>query len=235
MSSPSEISRGTAMISARGTITSAMRRSRSPRMFRSMTRSVGEKPVSPAPSSSTSARPARMLLALRPNNVRNTRANQLSPVSRSRWLGSGTGTGRLRVAPPSFDPDGSGSGMADQRAADLSRPIGIRNVEASEDRGLEPFHHLRLLRGPVIIADEVKEPVHGKMREVLRKRLCLHVRFALKRLIRNDNVAEQARLSGRGVSGIDREGQHVGRHILLAPVAIEHAHGLVIAEHDGNR
>jgi len=118
--------------------------------------------------------------------------------------------------------------------ADLSRPIGIRNVEASEDRGLETFHHLRLLRGPVIIADEVKEPVHGKMREVLRKRLCLHVRFALKRLIRNDNVAEQARLSGRGVSGIDREGQHVGRHILLAPVAIEHAHGLVIAEHDGN-
>ena len=50
----------TAMMSARGTITSSTRRSRRPRMFLSIVRSFGEKPVSPAPSSSTSLRSARI-------------------------------------------------------------------------------------------------------------------------------------------------------------------------------
>ena len=84
----------TAMMSARGTMTSPTRRSRRPRMFLSMVLSSGEKPVSPgAHASSTSLRSARIEPGFQPNSARSARANQLSPPSRGRV---GRGTGRLR-------------------------------------------------------------------------------------------------------------------------------------------
>jgi hypothetical protein len=86
MSSPSVMSRCTPMMSARGTMTSEMRRSRSPRMFLSMVRSVGDRSVSPAPSSSTSSRSARMVLGFQPKIARSARASHPSPFSRGASL-----------------------------------------------------------------------------------------------------------------------------------------------------
>ena len=59
--------------------------------------SVGEKPVSPAPSSSTSLRSARMVLGFQPNSARSARVSQPSPLSRATSLGRGTTMGRLGV------------------------------------------------------------------------------------------------------------------------------------------
>ncbi len=103
MSSPNAISRCTAMMSARGTMTSTIRRSRNPRMLLSILRSVGEKPVSPAGVSSTSLRSARMVLGFQPKIARSARASQPSPLSRVAWLGRDTGTGKFRDEPAAAD------------------------------------------------------------------------------------------------------------------------------------
>ncbi len=112
------MSRFTAMMSARGTITSAMRRSRSPRMLRSMVRSMAEKLVSSGVvASSTTWRSARSDPGFHPNSERIARMNQVSDAGR-RISPCCTGTGRLRgscVASPDGScggslTDGSGSG-----------------------------------------------------------------------------------------------------------------------------
>jgi hypothetical protein len=125
MSSPSAISCWTAMMSARGTMTSTTRRSRRPRMFCSMTLSLGEKPVSPAPALRTSVRLARMEPALNPNSTRNAHPNQPSRRSCRTKLVDGSGTGRLRasLAGPSGsgELEGSCSGMGLSNQASGSR------------------------------------------------------------------------------------------------------------------
>ena len=88
----------TAMMSARGTMTSSIRRSRSARMFLSMVRSSGE--------NAGARRRRRFEHVLRgrrgsspifqPNIARASRAKKPSPPSRATSLGRGTGTGRLR-------------------------------------------------------------------------------------------------------------------------------------------
>ncbi len=80
----------------------------------------------------------------------------------------------------------------------------------------------------------MKKTMHCEMREMLRKRLTLHVRLTFRRLIGDHDVAEQARCSTIGFSGIGRKAKHIGRHVLMAPCAVEHAHGRVIGQHDGN-
>ncbi len=85
-------------MSARGTMTSSTRRSRSVRMFRSIVLSSGEKPWPPALPSSTSLRSARIEADFQPNTVRSARASQPSPLLLAGSLGRGTGTGRLRIS-----------------------------------------------------------------------------------------------------------------------------------------
>src|SRR5262249_7085061 len=143
MSSPSAMSRCTPMMSARGTITSMMRRSRSPRMFLSMVRSAGEKPVSPAPSSSTSRRSARMVLDFQRKIARSVRVNQLSELSGATGLGRGSGTGRLRVALGSLELGGSGSGMETRWRCAQRRDLARRAGQGSLFRAfpLQPPRH----------------------------------------------------------------------------------------------
>ncbi len=109
------------MMSARGTMTSTTRRSRSARMFCSMVVSCGEKPWAPAPAASTSLRSARIEFGVfQPNSVRSTRAKKPSPLPLATSLGRGTGTGRLRASfagAESAEPCGSESGMEPERQA----------------------------------------------------------------------------------------------------------------------
>src|SRR5215510_404664 len=184
MSSPSAISRCTAMISARGTMTSATRRSRSPRMFLSIVRSVGEKPVSPAPSSSTSLRLARMVLDRNPRIARSVRLSQPSAFSGATGAGRGTGTGRLRDALGSLGLAGSESGIA-------ARPIGIGYMKPGKDGGFEPFHRVRLVIVGVIVAGEMQKSMHREVRQMMRERLALGARLAFRRLVGDHDVAEQ--------------------------------------------
>src|SRR5262249_2568782 len=182
----------TAMMSARGTMTFMIRRSRSPRMFRSMVRSAGEKPNSPACVSKASLRSARVVLGFQPKIVRSARANQL--FSGAGALGCGTGTGRLRVAPAagSLEPGGSGSGIA-MLAPGVACKVGIGHPELGEDRGFESLHDVGPVVGLVIVAGEMEKSVHRQMRQVMRKRFALGARFTVGGLVRDHDVAEQAR------------------------------------------
>ena len=127
------------------------------------------------------------------------------------------------------------------------RDIGIGHIEPSEDRGFEPFHRLRLVIALVIVADEMQESMHREMREMVREGLALGVRFALRRLVGDHDIAEQARpvaqvglplIPGanrvRYSSGLGRERQHVGRRILAPPIAVERPDRQIIGQHDSN-
>src|SRR5262245_51865223 len=192
MSSPSAISRCTAMMSARGTMTSATRRSRSPRMFLSIVRSVGEKPVSPAPSSSTSLRLERTVLDRSPRIARSVRLSQPSALSGAAGAGAGrgTGTGRLRDALASLELAGSESGIA-------ARTIGVGYIKPGKDGGFEPFHRVRLVILGVIVAGEMQKSMHRQVRQMVRERLAFGARFAFRRLVGDHDVAEQAGSSPR--------------------------------------
>src|SRR5262247_2606158 len=210
MSSPSAMSRCTPMMSARGTITSTMRRSRSPRMFLSMVRSAGEKPVSPAPSSSTSRRSARMVLDFQRKIARSVRVNQLSALSGATWLGRGSGTGRLRVA----------------------LDVGIWHVEPGKDRCFEPFHCSRLVIGRVIVAGEMKESMHREVSEMMRKGFMLGARFTFRRLVGDYDITEQPGCSTSIARFLGGKGQHVGRCVFGTPIAVERPDCRIVGQHD---
>src|SRR5262245_7473379 len=211
MSSPSAMSRCTAMMSARGTMTSATRRSRSPRMFLSIVRSVGEKPVSPAPSSSTSLRLERTVLDRSPRIARSVRLSQPSALSGATGAGRGTGTGRLRDALGSLGLAGSESGMD-------ARTIGIGDIKPGEDGGFEPFHRVRLVILGVIVAGKMQKSMHRQVRQMMRERLALGARLAFRRLVSDHDVAEQAGRAARAARGTGRKRQHIGRAGLAAPI-----------------
>src|SRR5262245_43586243 len=202
------------MMSARGTMTSATRRSRSPRMFLSIVRSVGEKPVSPAPSSSTSLRLARMVLDRSPRIARSVRLSQPSAFSGATGAGRATGTGRLRDALGSLGLEGSESGIA-------ARTVGIGYIKPGKDGGFEPFHRVRLGVRGVIVAGEMQKSMHRQVRQVMRKRLALGARFAFRRLVGDHDVAEQAGCSPRAARVAGRERQHIGRAVLATPIPVE--------------
>ena len=112
--------------------------------------------------------------------------------------------------------------------------VGAWNIEPSEDEGLDVLHGLRLVTGLMIIADEMKKAMHCEMRQVVSKRLTLRMRLAFRRFVGDHDVAEQTRPATAGLSGSGREGEHVGRGILMAPRAVEPAHGGIIGQHDGD-
>src|SRR5215813_6735549 len=171
------------MMSARGTITSTMRRSRNARMFLSMMRSAGEKPVSPAPSSSTSVRSARMLLDFQRKIARSVRVNQLSALSGVTWLGRGSGTGRLRDALGSLGLGGSASGMETRQRCEQCRDRARRVGQGSRFRAFPLQPPRRRSRDRSLRDEGIHAPRDGQddVQRVYARR-ALHVPSSRRRL-----------------------------------------------------
>src|SRR6478752_2679843 len=162
------MSRLTAMISARCTITSAMRRSCRPRILRSMVRSMAEKPTSSGvDASSTTCKSSRTDPGFQPNSVRMARVSQLSAAAGRNTSPSCTTAGRLRVL-RGLSWVGSESGMSVHPVPDR---VGIGNAELGEDLPFETLHGFGIVVLFVIVADQVQEAVHGKMAEMMVERL----------------------------------------------------------------
>ena len=70
------------------------------------------------------------------------------------------------------------------------RPIGIRNREPAENITLGPFHHRRLLVTLVVVADQMQEPMDGKVGDMMGERLVFAARLARDGLIGKHDVAE---------------------------------------------
>ena len=184
------------MMSARGTITSAIRRSRSPRIFLSIALSSGEKPVSlGAPSSSTSLRSARIEPARQPNMARSQRANTpLARFARSRQR-----HGKIAVLGCSGQPDrcdsaGSVSGMASRVRPRSRVRARDRHAEPRENRGFQIAPCRRLAIGLVVVAEQMKITVHGEMREMMREGLSSAAASRATVSIGDHDVAEMRRL-----------------------------------------
>src|ERR1051325_5447293 len=205
-------------MSARGTITSAIRLSRSARMFLSIVLSSGEKPVSPgAPASSTTLRSERIEPVFQPNTARSTRANQRSLASRGSPA-AGTGTGRFLISPGASGVSlvfaaSSGMGMRDLFAHILgrraggrpgSRPgqafgicvvtvgIGIGDAQPRQNPSFAPLHCLGLPERFVIVAQKVEKAMQRQVGNVMVERLGLGARLARHGLVGEHDVAEMA-------------------------------------------
>src|SRR3954454_18896099 len=183
------MSRLTATMSARCTMTSAMRRSCKERMLRSMVRSIAEKPTSSGwEVSSTTWRSSRTDPGFQPNRVRIARSSQLSAAGRS-TSPSCTTAGRLRVL-RGLSWVGSESGMS---VHPLPVRIGVGNAKLRQNLLLETFHRVGVVVLFVIVADQVQEAVHRQMAQVMIERLLLVVGLFARRLVGDGNIAEHAR------------------------------------------
>src|SRR5579872_1478555 len=180
------MSRLTATMSARWTMTSAIRRSCRERILRSMVRSTAEKPASSGVlASSTTCRSSRTDPAFQPNSVRIARISQLSAVGRitSPWC---TMAGRLRGL-RGLSWVGSESGISVPRLR-----VGIGNAELRQDIPLQRFHGFGVLVFFVIVSDQMQESVNRKMAEMMGERLLLFIGFPARRLEGDGDVAEHA-------------------------------------------
>src|ERR1700716_1673071 len=183
------MSRLTAMISARWTMTSAMRRSCRPRILRSMVRSMAENPTSSGVlASSTTCRSSRTDPGFHPNSVRIARVSQLSAAGPSPSP-SCTTAGRLRVL-RGLSWVGSESAIS---VHPLPIRIGIGNAELRQDLGFQGFHGLGVVVLFVIVTDQMQETMHRQMAEMMIERLLFVIGLPARRLIGNRDVAEHAR------------------------------------------
>src|SRR5690242_14666489 len=173
------MSRFTAMMSARCTMISAMRRSCRSRMLRSMVRSTAEKPTSSGvEASSTTCRSSRTEFDFQPNRLRIARDSQFSDAVRP-TSPCGTKAGRLRVL-RGLSWIGSESAIS---VHPFPHPIGIGNPELRQNLPFQRLHRLGLVLGLVIVADQVQEAVHGEMTEMMVERLLFLVGFPAQCLI----------------------------------------------------
>src|SRR3954464_481903 len=214
------MSRFTATISARCTMTSAMRRSCRPRILRSMVRSMAEKPTSSGvEASSTTCRSSRTEPGFQPNSVRMARLSQFSEAGRN-TSPSCTTAGRLRVF-FGLSWVGSESGISGHP---VPVGVGVGDTELRQDRALESFHRLGLHVVFVVIADQMQKAMDGEMAEMVVDRPLFLVGLAARRLIGDRNVAEDgAPMVCRSRAGglQRRKRQHVGRLVLTAPVLVQ--------------
>src|SRR3954447_23632421 len=182
------MSRLTATMSARCTMTSAMRRSCKERMLRSMVRSIAEKPTSSGwEASSTTCRSSRTDPAFHPNRVRIARSSQLSAAGRS-TSPSCTTAGRLRVL-RGVSWVGSESGMS---VHPLPVRIGVGNAKLRQNLGLETLHGFGVVVVLVIVADQMQKTVHRQMAEMMIERFLLVIGFLARGLIGDGDIAEHA-------------------------------------------
>src|SRR5205085_329396 len=140
-------------------------------MLASMTRSCGEKPVSPNPPfSSTVCRSARAELGFHLNSARTTRASQLSFGSRAGCCGMTAGRftrcafGSLRLGASVSGMAASAPGFVQRvRSILLVRQIGVGHAEPREDDAFKLFHCCGGGFGVVIVAKQMKKPMHREM------------------------------------------------------------------------
>src|SRR5258707_565975 len=198
------MSRLTATISARCTITSAMRRSCRLRILRSMVRSMAEKPTSSGvEASSTTCRSSRTDPGFHPNSVRIARVSQFSAAGRA-TSPCGTTAGRLRVL--------RGLSWVGSESAISVHPLPIRirigNAELRQYLLLEGFHGLGVAVAFVIVTDQMQEAMHRQVAEMMIERLLLVIGLFSRRFIGDGDVAEHP----RGIVGSDRAaGRRQGR------------------------
>src|SRR6202165_5518817 len=189
------MSRLTAMISARWTMTSAMRRSCRPRILRNMVRSMAENPTSSGVlASSTTCRSSRTDPGFHPNSVRIARVSQFSAAGRITSPG-GTTAGRLRVL--------RGLSWVGSESAISVCPLPIRtgipiririgNAELRQNLLLQSFHYLGVVVFFVIVADQMQETMHRQMAEMMIERLLFVIGLLSRRFIGDGAVAEHAR------------------------------------------
>src|SRR5262245_13468767 len=225
----------TATMSARCTITSAMRRSCSDRMLRSMVRSITEKPTSSGVvASSTTFRSSRTEPAFQPNKVRIARNSQLSAAGRSSSP-SCTTAGRLSGLRALAVLSGLGSESGIFSSPVPASRIGVGNAELGEDLAFQRLHRLGVVVILVVVADQMKEAMHREMTQMMVKGLVFLVGFPPGRLIGDRDVAEHARhVIGRIAGWLQRgKRQHVGRLVDAAPVAVERPDAGIVRQHDG--
>src|SRR6202163_1705199 len=224
------MSRLTATMSARWIMTSAMRCSCSPRMLRSMVRSIAENPTSSGvEASSTTCRSSRTDPGFHPNKVRIARVSELSAAGR-RTSPGGTTAGRLRVL-RGLSWVGSESAIS---VHPLPIRIGIGNAELRQNLLLERFHGLGIVVLFVIVTDQMQETMDRQMAEMMIERLLLVIGLLARRFIGNRNVAEHARrIVGAAWAGRrqGRKRQHIGRLVDAAPVAVQRANSGVVGQH----
>ena len=175
----------TAMMSARGTMTSSTRRSRRPRMFRSMAAFARREPdLAGAGASSTPARSARIESGFQPNSARSAprepafavrraisaRRHRHRQVARSLgWRAAGSPDGWTR----------SVSGMAisvSPRLRARRRDRARRAARGSCARAAPSSSASRV--GLVIIAQQMQKAMDDEMREMMAERLALGGRLA---------------------------------------------------------
>ena len=73
----------------------------------------------------------------------------------------------------------------------------------------------------VVVAGEMKKPVHHKVREMMCKGFALGARFALRGLVGDHDITEQPACSTTGVRFLGRKGQHIGHGVFRPPRAVE--------------
>src|SRR6202790_2627195 len=231
INSPSGMSRLTATMSARCTITSAMRRSCRLRMLRSMVRSMAEKPTSSGvEASSTTCRSSRTDPGFHPNSVRIARVSQFSAAGRMTSPG-GTTAGRLRVL-RGLSWVGSESAIS---VHPLPTHIRIGNAELRQNLLFERFHGFGVVVFFVIVPDQMQETMDRQMAEMMIERLLLVIGLLARRFIGNRNVAEHARrIVGAAWTGRrqGRKRQHIGRLVDATPVAVQRANSGIVGQHD---
>src|SRR5450432_821614 len=225
------MSRLTAMISARCTITSAMRRSCRPRILRSMVRSVAEKPTSSGvEASSTTCRSSRTDPGFHPNSVLIARVSQFSAVGRKVSPGVTT-AGRLRVL--------RGLSWVGSESAISVHPLPVRirigNAELRQNLRLLTFHGFGVVVLFVIVADQMQEPMNREMAEMMVERLLFVVGFLARRLVGDGDIAEHARrIVGSHSAGRRqrRKRQHIGWLVDAAPVQVQGTNAGIVGQHD---
>src|SRR6516165_12690555 len=225
------MSRLTAMMSARCTITSARRRSCRDRMLRSMVRSTAVKPTSSGcEASSTTCRSSRTDPAFQPNRVRTARSSQFSEAGRATSPG-GTIAGRLRML-RGLSWVGSESAIS---IHPLPVPIGIGNPETRQNLYFERFHRLGVVVVFVIVAYQMQETVDRKMAQVMRKWLGFLIGFPVHGLIGDRDVAKHARCIMR-LARPRRprccKRQHIGWLVDAAEFPVEVADPRIVGQHD---
>jgi len=105
--------------------------------------------------------------------------------------------------------------------------VRIRDRELTQNPAFCSFHRLGILVPLMVIADEMQEPVHREMGEMVRKRLFLGARFARDGLEGENDVAKVPTMGVRA-----RERQDIRGRIDVPPVPVEQAYGRIISEHD---
>src|SRR5690348_17164131 len=167
-------------------MTSAMRRSCSPRILRSIVRSMAENPASSGvEASSTTWRSSRTEPGFHPKSTRMARVSQLSAVGRV-TSPCGTTAGKLRVL-RGLSWVGSESAIS---VHPLPISVWVGNAELCQDLYFQSFHRLGLVVCFVIIADQMQEAVDGEVAEMMIKGLLLVIGFPARRLIGDGDIAE---------------------------------------------